>query len=184
MDTSLFHPRPRPGKTPTVLMFYRPETAYRGGAMVERVCQELQAKNPGVRIVTYGGRSPKLGHAVEQMGRVPQRVVAELYSDADVFIECSTFQGFGLQGLEAMASECAVVSTRNLGIDNYGVDGENCRLVDVGDAEAAAAAALDLLDDRNALDSLTAAGMETAQEFDWGEIAARHAEFYRGILDG
>jgi len=183
VDTSLFHPRQTDDDTPTVLLFYRPDTPRRGGNMVEEVCRKLRARDQRVRIATFGGRGNRFDHTVEQLGVITQAKAAEVYAESTVFLEASTCQGFGLQGLEAMASGCALVSTRNLGIDNYGRDGENCLQVDVDDADAAVESILELLGNRERRSDLVASGLQTAAEFDWSEIARQHGEYYQWILD-
>lgn len=171
VDTSLFHPRKREDKTKTVLFFCRPETPRRGADLVHRVCKELAAKHPNIRLITYGGTVGDYPSSVEQLGTISQKRVADLYSQADVFLEASHTQGFGLQGLEAMASGCALVSTRNRGIDNYGVVDENCLLVEIGDEKASVNAILDLVKNTKKRKQLVEAGFKTAREFDWWGIA-------------
>jgi len=182
VDTNLFHPRHREDSTPTVLFFCRPETPRRGADLVQRVCSELTARYPDLRLVTYGGTLPNMPAAVEQLGTIPQEEAAQIYSQADVFLEASHTQGFGLQGLEAMASRCAVVSTRNRGIDNYGRDQQNCTLIDIGDQEAAVGAIVELIEDHSKRQRYVDAGMETAAEFDWWRIAEQWDKELRKLL--
>ena len=182
VDGALFHPRMPRGESKMVLFFSRPETPYRGPEAVRAVCKALHEHDADLRLVTYGGTDRQLPHYVEQQGVIPQERVAELYAKATVFFEASHTQGFGLQGLEAMASGCALVSTRNKGIDNYGTDGENCVLVDVGDADAATSEIVGLLKNDSRRQALVEAGHITARGFDWDDIAKLHAEFYKEVL--
>ena len=83
-----------------------------------------------------------------------------------------------------MASDCVLVSTRNKGIDNYGVDCENCLLIDVGDVDAAVAAIKEALNDAALREALIENGRAKAAEHDWWGIAERHAAFYGRVLGG
>ena len=71
----------------------------------------------------------------------------------------------------------------NRGIDNYGVEGKNCLMIDVDDADAAVDSILSLLGDADKRKALTEAGLKTAQGFGWDKIAAGHAKVYQRILD-
>ena len=59
-------------------------------------------------------------------GKLSQDGVAELMRQVDILVEPSEYQGFGLPGLEAMASGICVVSTDNRGVHEYGVHRHNC----------------------------------------------------------
>ena len=182
VDTDLFYPRQRKDKTPTVLFFCRPETPRRGADLVGRVCTELASRFPDVRLISYGGTVADYPATVGQLGTIPQEKVAELYSQADVFLEASHTQGFGLQGLEAMAAGCALVSTKNRGIDNYGRDGENCLLVNIGDESASVSAIMELIQNSGKREQLVSAGYDTAREFDWWSIADKWDAELRTLL--
>lgn len=84
------------------------------------------------------------------------------YHAADIFL-CTPGpeEGFYLPGLEAMAAGCVVVSSFVGGNEAYMVEGVNCIRVPHDDADAHAAALLELANDRSRHRSLIAAGMET-----------------------
>ena len=90
----------------------------------------------------------------------------ELYHWADVFL-CSPGpeEGFYMPGLEAMAAGCFVVTPDVGGNMAYARPGDNCILVDYGDAEGYAKAVRELAEDREAHDHLRAGGLATATEF-------------------
>uniref|UniRef100_A0A6M3MBC3 Putative glycosyltransferase n=1 Tax=viral metagenome TaxID=1070528 RepID=A0A6M3MBC3_9ZZZZ len=180
VDLDVFYPGP-PERDRQVLFFYRPSTPRRGHRLVERVCAALHDRDPSIRLRAFGGTGG-LPPQVEQLGVISRDEVAEAFRAAGVFFEASSKQGFGLQGLEAMASGCALVSTKNQGIDSYGVDGRNCLTVSVDDEQAAVRAILTLLDDRPKRDALVAAGFRTAAAHDWWAIAKAHGEVYRRVL--
>lgn len=69
--------------------------------------------------------------------------VPELLRETDVYVHCSHSDGFGIAAAEAMAAGCAVVATRNEGLDS--VVGNAGILVQPGDVEALAHALRRLL---------------------------------------
>lgn len=125
----------------------------------------------GVELVTIGRVSEIQDPKVVILENLTPVEVAAQLAASWVLIEPSLYQGFGLPALEAMACGVGVVSFANGGIDDYGVDGKNCRIV--ADAKGMADAVAALIEDRKALDAMGAAGREAAMRFDWSDIGAR-----------
>lgn len=92
--------------------------------------------------------------------------VGELFSEASVFVQTSTHEGFCLPVLESMATGGAVVCTDAHGNRDFCVDGENC-LMPEPTREAVSDAIARLLSDRDLRERLGRAGIETAIEYAW-----------------
>jgi GT2 family glycosyltransferase len=92
--------------------------------------------------------------------------VGELFSEAAVFVQTSTHEGFCLPALESMATGGAVVCTDAHGNRDFCVDGENC-LMPEPDVESVSAALARLLADPELRARLGRAGIETAAQFAW-----------------
>ncbi len=105
--------------------------------------------------------------------------VGELFSQATVFVQTSTHEGFALPPLEAMATGAAVVCTDAHGNRDFCVDGVNCLMPDP-DVAAVTVALEQLLADPELRERLGKAGIETAQEYAWERrIDALEAFFER-----
>lgn len=89
----------------------------------------------------------------------------ELYSQSDLFVSSSWYEGFGLPVLEAMACGTPVVMTESHGLDGIAEDGVNCLKVPVGDVAALAAAMERLLKDAALRIRLIENGRTTAEHF-------------------
>jgi GT2 family glycosyltransferase len=108
------------------------------------------ATDPGMRYV----RSP----SDEQVG--------VLFSQATVFIQTSTHEGFCLPALESMASGGAVVCTDAHGNRDFCVHDENCLMPDATREDVSAALAR-LLGDAELRERVGRAGIEMAAQYAW-----------------
>ena len=70
-----------------------------------------------------------------------------LYNTSKIFMLTSYYEGWGLPGTEAMACGCALVSTRNGGVDSYAVEWESVLLSDIKDVDSMANNITKLLND-------------------------------------
>jgi glycosyltransferase involved in cell wall biosynthesis len=104
--------------------------------------------------------------------------VGELFSQATVFIQTSTHEGFCLPALESMATGGAVVCTDAHGNRDFCVDGVNC-LMPAPDRLSVSAALQRLLGDPELRERLGQAGIETAQEYTW----ERRIDALEGFLE-
>jgi GT2 family glycosyltransferase/glycosyltransferase involved in cell wall biosynthesis len=105
--------------------------------------------------------------------------VAELLSEAAVFVQTSTHEGFCLPALESMATGGAVVCTDAHGNRDFCVDGENC-LMPAQDVQAVSSAIARLLADPELRARLGRAGIETAAAYAW----ERRIDALEGFLEG
>ncbi len=171
VDTNLFYPLPKSGIASQVriLGMYRPSTPRRGGKRLKSLFSALRKKyGSKVSLETFGAASTfgDVSH-----GPLSQDKVAELMRQVDIVVEPSSYQGFGLPGLEAIASGAALATTDNRGIHEYGISGTNCLI------ESEDISLLDnisrLVEDPHLRRALGEAGRSDSMAFDWGRIADR-----------
>ncbi len=111
---------------------------------------------------------------IRVLGLVPRHELPVLYSQADLFVFPSLYEGFGFPVLEAMACGCPVLASSSSSIPE--VAGDAAWLVPPGDEHALREAMLRLLSDAELRSSLRQQGFEQARRFSWAKTA-------RGILD-
>lgn len=124
------------------------------------VCEE-RAEGPGVR----------------WFGRAPLEQLAELYRRAWAFCLPSSYEGFGVPYIEAMASGTPVVATPNPGAREVTRDGRCGILVKPAELGATLCRVLGDADERNRWRTL---GLARAREFSWSRICAAYEAVYRG----
>ena len=165
-DPDVYYPRgDRPAAPPVRIAAMLRQDERRGMRFLLPALAEV-ANRPDVEIVLFGhatvpADAPRFRHA--HLGTLQRDAVPKLLSTVHVVVDPSLFQGFGLIGLEGMASGAACVLTDSGGVSEYAVDDVNALVVPPRDSGALAAAIRRLLDDPALRERLAAAGVETAQ---------------------
>ena len=170
MDLGQFYPRAvQRGSRPVVLAMARPGTPRRGFPATIAALAQVKQVRAEVDIVLFGDRfldRQAIPFPFRNEGLViRQERLAGLYSEADIFLDGSEFQGFGRCALEAMACGAACVLTDLGGVLEYARHEDNALLTPPGQAKAMAAAILRLLDDSGLRQQLVASGLNTVMRF-------------------
>ncbi len=105
--------------------------------------------------------------------------LAELYSGAWLFCSVSSYEGFGLPALEAMAHGVAVVSTPNPGITEVSENGEAAVIVDDTNVGTTL---VRLLRDADLRSDIATRGWLQSQRFAWARTLDAHERVYRELL--
>lgn len=140
------------------------------------------SRHPEVEIVLFGAhRFEEEDFPHQHVGLLSRDGVARLLSTAHIVVDPSLFQGFGLVGLEAMASGAACVLTASGGVMEYARHDANALVVPPGDEAALATAILRLVEDRPLRERLAQAGIATARSFTWKRSAETFITFLRSL---
>ena len=108
--------------------------------------------------------------------QVTDALLGRLMAGAEVFVCASSYEGFGLPVLEAMAASRAVIASKATALPE--VVGDAAVLVDPYDAEGMAEAMDDMLRDEPRRKRLGAMASERARLFPWRAAAERMIEIY------
>ena len=152
----------------------------------------IQATIPDARLIVIGdGRERAHVHEtaralalrnVEFIGAVRPEAMGRWYDEADVYLNASDIDNMPNSIIEAFACGLPVVTSRAGGIP-YVVEHErNGLLVDRGDHEALAGAALRLLGDPALARRLIAHGLRDVEEqYTWDAVRARWTKLYQRL---
>jgi phosphatidyl-myo-inositol alpha-mannosyltransferase len=177
VDLGLF----RPGEKtpdPTILFVGTYEQRKRGRMLVEAFTEHVLPRVPGAKLWMVCSDAPS-STGVEVLGRLTDEELASRYRAAWVFCLPSSYEGFGVPYVEAMASGTAVVATPNVGAKEVLAGGEFGVLTE---PTALGVALADVLLDDSHRDKLAAAGLGRASEYDWNAVCAQYEHLYFRIL--
>lgn len=169
MDLARFYPRDVGKHRVTILAMARPGTPRRGFVQTCEALAKVKEVIPEAQVVLFGAKGLKNEYILfdfrdEGVVVDPERL-AFLYSEADVFLDGSEFQGFGRCGLEAMACGTACVLTNVGGVTEYVRENENALLVPPSRPDAFADAILKLIRSADLRERLAVEGRRTAHQF-------------------
>jgi len=126
----------------------------------------------------------ELASQVRFTGFVPYSQLHNHYVNADVLVNPSLSEAFGMSLAEAMAAEIPVVAARVGGMTEVVAEGKTGLLFDSGDASALAEALLYLLSDEELRKSMGKAGRQRVLElFSWDWIAQNTLSQYKNICN-
>jgi len=179
IDLDTFRPRPDVARRDDMVLALGRSNPLKNLPLTLDAWRALPAKRPELCLF---GIEPELATdpGIRYVESPDDERVGELFSQATVFVQTSTHEGFALPPLEAMATGAAVVCTDAHGNRDFCVDGVNC-LMPGFHAEEVSAAIARLLADPALRERLGRAGIETAQEYAWERRIDALEDFYERV---
>ena len=174
--------------TPRILFVGRFNEPRKGLKYLLRALPLVQQQFPGARLVVVGRGDPEKFaglmerydvRGVDFVGQATAEELPRYYASCEVFCAPSTSgESFGIVLLEAMAAGTPVVAGDIPGYRSVirpGIDG---LLAPPKNAQALALTLVRMMADTGLRSSLVASGRQTAQQYDWTEIARRVLQVY------
>jgi phosphatidylinositol alpha-mannosyltransferase len=177
VDLDRFHPGAKE-EQPTVLFVGTYEQRKRGRLLMEAFADVVRPAIPDARLWMVCSDAPS-ARGVEVLGTLSEADLADRYRRAWVFCLPSSYEGFGVPYIEALASGTAVVASPNPGAREVLADGRFGVLSEPDDLGAALVA---LLQDHSRRVGLAANGLERARVFSWDEVACQYEAVYARLL--
>jgi alpha-1,3-rhamnosyl/mannosyltransferase len=148
--------------------------------------RDAPANPPPCRLVIAGSgggderRAREMaGPECDMLGRVDDATLTDLYRTATLLVYPSSYEGFGLPVLEAMAHGCPVLIARNSSLPEVG--GDAALYLDDPTSGGIACALAEVLADRPALAERGERSRARAAHFTWESIAQATLDVYREI---
>lgn len=114
---------------------------YKDTATGLKAVEIVHKRFPDLQVILFGNflKPNNLPNYVQYIKRASTYTLREkVYNQSSVFLLPSILEGWGLVATEAMASGAALVSTKNGGVDDFGIEKETALLNEVGDYEGLA----------------------------------------------
>ena len=164
---------------PTILFVGTYGNRKRGKLLMEVFTRDVLPKVPAAQLWMVCSDAPAAA-GVCVLGRISQAELVDRYQRAWVFCLPSTYEGFGIPYIEAMAAGTAVVASPNVGaveVTRQGQDGLVVADDKLGET------LLNVLRDENLRHKLEAAGRKRVKDFDLNSVCERYEKIYRIVTE-
>lgn len=176
-----YYPDPRAKTTnPSILFVGALGGRKRGALLIKWFKKHVRARHPNATLTMVSLQGPP-EEGVSYHSGLSTAALAEMYRSAWVYATPSTYEGFGLPYVEAMASGTPVVASRNAGSAEVLGEGQFGLLV--GDEEFGKCLA-ELLVDRRKREELTANGLVRAKAYSLEKMIDSYEELILEICRG
>lgn len=176
VDTARFHPGPK-ADHPVLLFVGTTGGRKRGAFLADVFAREVRPRFPDAQLWTVAEK-PLPGEGVINFGKVDLETLTDLYRRAWVFCLPSTYEGFGVPYIEAMASGTAVVASPNVGAREV-LDGG--RFGVLADDQSLGEQLNALLGSEDARRCLAEQGLTRAREYSWNTVTAMYERLYEDL---
>jgi phosphatidylinositol alpha-mannosyltransferase len=159
---------------PTILFVGGIQSKKRGWLMLETFQKEVRRQIPNAELWVVSGE-PVEGEGVRFFGKVDTPTLVSLYQSAWLFCMPSSYEGFGVPYIEAMACGTPVVATYNDGANEVLANGQYGLLShddQLGDS------LIKVLTDADLRYRLTETGLQRAQDYSWDRVTSQYVAAY------
>lgn len=117
---------------------------------------------------------------VHFLGSVSDTELKKLYAESVAFVFPSLIEGFGLPGLEAMASNCPVIAARASCLPE--IYGEAALYFDPHDVDDLISKIKLIMSDNKLRSSLISKGRVQVEKYSWAKMTSQTWQIYQNIL--
>ena len=175
VNTERFHPDGAKSSQPTVLFVGTLGWRKRGWIVLKAFRDYVQSSYPNAELWMVCEDAVE-SDKVRVFSRISEEYLAELYRRAWVLCSASSYEGFGVPYIEAMASGTPIISTPNAGAIKVL---QNGRLGWIVKPEALGPALVQLLTNDRIREQMAVLGLQVAPQYDWNRIAAIYETIYQ-----
>jgi glycosyltransferase involved in cell wall biosynthesis len=169
-----FHPGKQKTPYPSILFVGDLDSRKRGKLLLSVFEKEVLPEYPECILTVVGSRNCS-GSNVRYCGNIPVTDLIEEYQKSWICCIPSSYEGFGVPAIEAMACGTPVVATRNAGINEIITDKLNGRLCT---GESLGNTINETLSDSALRQALICEGVQYSKKFDVSIIASEYEKLY------
>jgi phosphatidylinositol alpha-mannosyltransferase len=179
VDLLRFQPSSENSPQPSILFVGTNGGRKRGQLLVDAFAEHIQPRIPSVELWMVSEQGPRRP-GVKVLGRVPEAELIHLYQRAWLFCLPSSYEGFGVPYIEAMACGTPVVATPNPGalevLDSgkYGV---------IAEPDDLGFAMVNLLRDSDLREHLRGRGIERARRYALDLVVDQYIDLYASLAN-
>lgn len=176
VDTRVFFPSGEKSPNPRLLFIGDLNSRKRGGLLIDIFHRGLRPHFPSAELVVVGPE-PCSGEGIIYLGQISQAQLIQEYRKAWIYCMISSYEGFGVPALEAMACGTPVVATSNAGIREFvhhDLNGLVCTQA------ALSSTIMRALSSEELRRRLSDRGVVSAKSFDIIRVAEMYLELYTG----
>jgi len=174
---SVFHPGEKT-TFPSLVFVGTWEGRKRGRLVAERFLTEIAPKYPEAKLFMACDFVPEAPGIID-LSSPSEEKLAKVFRESWMLVSASTYEGFGIPYLEALASGTVVVTTKNSGA-NYVLDnGKFGRIVEDG---ALGLSILELIGDERARQEYERSGLSRAIRFSESQVISDHLAHYAAAI--
>jgi phosphatidyl-myo-inositol alpha-mannosyltransferase len=176
VDLSAFNPGDQKSEAPSILFVGTILGRKRGAMLHQMFLSQVKKAIPDAEMWSVSEEKID-GPGVKWFGRVSRDVLADLYRKAWVFCLPSSYEGFGVPYIEAMASGTPVVASPNDGAVEVTANGKYGLLAQDGEL---ARTLISLLGDEPRRRQLRDLGFERSRDFSWTKVCEQYEALFAG----
>ncbi|MCB9201533.1 MAG: N-acetyl-alpha-D-glucosaminyl L-malate synthase BshA [Flavobacteriales bacterium] len=140
----------------------------------------IVGEGPEIENIEYLIEKYNLHEKVHLLGKVNQ--LQKILCLSDVFLLPSELESFGLAALEAMASSTPVITSNAGGLAEVNENNFSGFIEQIGDVQAMANRAIELLSDENKLNKFKQQAKQQALKFDKDKIIPLYVKVYKKVI--
>ena len=176
VDLDVFKPGGEKTAHPTILFVGGIQSKKRGWLMLETFQKEVRRRIPNAELWVVSGEHVA-GEGIRFFGKVDTPTLVSLYQSAWVFCMPSSYEGFGVPYIEAMACGTPVAATYNDGANEVLADGRHGLL---SPDDQLGEGLVGLLSGGEKRRRLTQSGLQRAQDYSWRKVTGQYVAAYTG----
>ena len=139
---------------------------------------------PDIQLVMFSARGDAAEIPCEFYYRPSQDRLRSILNSCDIFLCPSWYEGFGLPAVEAMACECALVTTDTGGSRDYAIHEQTALVSKPRDPIALASNLVRMAKDHPLRDRIARRGYEKAREFGWEKAVSAMERMFLDETEG